>query len=134
MSRKQWSEKSIAAALQDVKGGMNVREAARLCNLPFETLKRRVVGKVGLECRSGPSTVLTKYEKEELASYCVKMADMGFGLSRSDVMTVAFKIAEGSGRKHPFKDGAAGRAWFDGFKLRHPRLTLRSTQRGSQIT
>ena len=29
----------MAAALQDVKGGMSVREAARLYNLPYETLK-----------------------------------------------------------------------------------------------
>ena len=35
---------------------------------------------------------------------------------------MAFKRAEGSGRKHPFKDGAAGCAWFDGFKKRHPKL------------
>ena len=93
----------MAAALQDVKGGMNVREAARLYNLPFETLRRRVVEKVELNCRSGPPTVLTEHEETELASYCVKMADMGFGLSRSDVMVVAFKIAEASGRKHPFQ-------------------------------
>ena len=53
--------------------------------------------KVGLECRSEPPTVL--------ASYCVKMADIGFGLSRTGVMVVAFKIAEASGRKH---HGAAG--------------------------
>ena len=39
----------MAAALQDVKGGMSVREAARLYNLPFETLRRRVVEKMGLE-------------------------------------------------------------------------------------
>ena len=71
----------MAAALQDVNGGMGVQEAARLYNLPFKTLRRRVVEKVSLECRSGPSTALTKYEEEELASYCVKMADMGFGLS-----------------------------------------------------
>ena len=76
--------------------------------------------KVGLEC----STVLTDHEELELDSYCVKMADMGFGLSRTDVMVVAFKIAEASGRKHPFKDGAAGHAWFDGFQSRHPQLTL----------
>ena len=118
----------MAAALQDVKGGMGVREAARLYNLPYETLRRRVVEKVDLECRSGPPTVLTEHEEDELASYCVKMADMGFGLSRSDVMVVAFKIAEASGRKHPFADGAAGRAWYDGFISRHPQLTLRSTQ------
>ena len=118
----------MTAALQDVKGGMGVREAARLYNLPYETLRRRVVEKVDLECRSGPPTVLTEHEEDELASYCVKMADMGFGLSRSDVMVVAFKIAEASGRKHPFTDGAAGRAWYDGFISRHPQLTLRSTQ------
>lgn len=43
-------------------------------------------------------------------------------------MAVAFKIVEASGRKHPFKDGSAGRAWFDGFRSRHPKLTLRSPQ------
>ena len=79
--------------------------------------------KVDLECRCGLPTVLT-----ELASYCVKMANMGFGLSRTDAMVVAFKIVEASGREHPFTDGDAGRAWFDGFRSRHPRLTLRSTQ------
>ena len=128
MSRKQWSKESMAAALQNVREGMNVREAARLYNLPFETLRRRVVEKVPLECRSGPPTVLTEADENELALYCVKMADMGFGLARSDVMAVAFKIAETSGRKHPFTEGTAGRAWFDGFRSRHPKLTLRSTQ------
>ena len=127
MSRNQWSKESMAAALQDVRGGMSVREAAKLYNLPFETL-RRVVGKVDLECRSGPPTVLTEHEEDELASYCVKMSDMGFGLSRTDVMAVAFKVAEASGRKHHFRDGAAGRAWFNGFRARHPRLTLCSSQ------
>ena len=122
----------MAAALQDVKGGMSVREACKLYNLPYETLRRRVTEKVDLECRSGPPTVLTAEEESELASYCVKMADMGFGLSRADVMVVAFKIIEASGRKHPFTDGTAGRAWFDGFKSRHPRLTLRSTQQLSR--
>ena len=112
----------MAAALQNVREGMNVREAARLYNLPFETLRRRVVEKVPLECRSGPPTVLTQLEEDELAPYCVKMADMGFGLSRSDVMAVAFKIAEASGRIHPFTDASGswgcgafldwGEAWF----------------------
>ena len=56
------------------------------------------------------------------------MAYMGFGLSQSDIMVVTFKIAEASGRKHLFTDGAVGRAWYDGFRSRHPQLTLRSTQ------
>ena len=59
------------------------------------------------------------------------MADIGFGLLQAD-MVVAFKIIEASGRKHPFTDGTAGRAWFDGFRSRHPQLTLRSTQQFSR--
>ena len=58
MSRKQWSKESMAAALQSVREGTNVREVARLYNLPFETLRRRVVEKVPLECRSGPKLTL----------------------------------------------------------------------------
>ena len=38
VSHKQWSKESMAAALQDVRGGMSVRETARLYNLPVETL------------------------------------------------------------------------------------------------
>lgn len=43
-------------------------------------------------------------------------------------MVTAFRIAEKSGRKHPFAKGTAGCSWFDGFKSRHPNLTLRSAQ------
>ena len=53
---------------------------------------------------------------------------MGFGLTREDVMCVAYTIAEKSGRKHPFKDGKAGRGWFEGFRARHPTLTIRTPQ------
>lgn len=37
-------------------------------------------------------------------------------------MVVAFKIVEANGRKHPFVEGAADHAWFDGFRSRHLRL------------
>jgi hypothetical protein len=56
------------------------------------------------------------------------MVEMGFGLSREDVMLLASVIAEKSGEKHPFHDGMAGRGWFDGFRTRHPHLTLRTPQ------
>ena len=53
---------------------------------------------------------------------------MGFGLNRETVMRMAFTIAERSQRKHPFKNGTAGRAWFDGFRRCHPKLTIRTPQ------
>lgn len=53
---------------------------------------------------------------------------MGFGLSPEIVKSFAFKIVESSGRKHSFQEEKAGRAWFDGFQCRHPKLTIRSLQ------
>ncbi len=48
--------------------------------------------------------------------------------SPEDVRHTAFRIADASGRPHPFKDGLAGYAWLDGFRARHPRLAVRTAQ------
>ena len=119
---------SMIAAVKDVEGGMGLRQASRTYNVPVETLRRRVTGKVSMDCRPGPDTVLTEEEEGALMQYCLKMADMGFGLGREDVMCTAYLIAEKSGRKHPFKSEIAGQAWMDGFMRRFPRLTLRLPQ------
>ena len=126
---KQWSPESMEAAVGSVKDGKtSLREASRLYNVPVETLRRRVTGTVEMDCKPGPATILTTDEEDLLAKYLVDMADMGFGLSREDAMAMAFTIAEKTKRTHPFKDGFAGRGWYDGFKARHPKLTLRSPQ------
>ena len=128
IKRKKWTVESMAAAVANVDDGMGLRQAARQCNVPVETLRRRVTGKVSMGCKPGPATVLTAAEEEKLASYIVSMCEMGFGLSREDVQVIAFRLAERSGRPHPFHNGMAGRAWIDGFFHRHPKLTLRTAQ------
>jgi len=95
--RKQWSAESMVAAIQAVEEGKGLREAARLYNLPVETLRRRITGTVSVDCRPGPSTILTSYEEDRLVRYCVEVSDMGFGLSREEVMQKAFLIADKSG-------------------------------------
>ena len=127
--RMLWTEESMEAAINSIRHeSKGLREAARLYNIPVETLRRYANGSVEAGYRPGPSTVLTDEKEDKLASYLVQMADMGFGLSRDTVMAMAFTIVEKSQRKHPFRDGKAGRAWFDGFRRRHPKLTLRSPQ------
>ena len=97
-----------------------------MCNVPLESLRRRVNGTVDIICRPGPPSILTREEEDCLAHYIVDMVEMGFGLMREDVMHLA--IAEKSGRKHPFHDGMAGRGWFDAFQAHHPHLTVRKPQ------
>ena len=127
--RKLWSPESMEEAVLCVKDGQKgLREASRLYNVPVETLRRRVNGTVGMNCKSGPPTILTKEEEDKLYDYLVKMADMGYGLTREIVMRLAYTIAEKLHRKHPFGSKSAGRSWFEGFKRRHPKLTIHTPQ------
>ena len=126
--RKLWSDESMRAAVQSVNQGKGLREAARLYNVPVETLRRRVTGMVDLDCRPGPATILTKEEEETIVHYLIQMADMGYGLTREAVMHMVCIIVEKCERPHPFKNEKAGRWWFQGFKSRHPNLTVRMPQ------
>ena len=110
LKRKLWAEESMVNAVKSVQEGKGLREASRLYNVPVETLRRRVTGAVDVVCRPGPPTVLTESEEERLAVYIADMAEMGFGLMKEDVLRLAFKIVDNSGRQHPFVDGLAGRA------------------------
>ena len=82
-----------------------------------------MLGRVEVDCKLGPRTVLTT---DEEACYIVEMVDMGFGLSRDDIKVAAYRIVEKCERSHPFHNEMAGRAWLDGFTKRHPNLTLRT--------
>ena len=104
----------IAAVDSVLKENKGLREAARLYNVPIETLRRCVNGSVKLDCKPGPAIVLTEEEEDRLAEYLIKMSEMGFGLTKEGVMGMAFSIVNKSKRLHPFKNGSAGRAWFEG--------------------
>ena len=126
--RKLWTEESMAAALQSVRDGKGLRETSRLYNVPVETLRRRVTGQVEPGCKPGPATILTDEEEDRLCHYLTEMCDIGYGLTREDVQRLAFSIVERIHRKHPFKDGKAGRGWFEGFMARHSNLVQRKPQ------
>ena len=60
--------------------------------------------------------------------YTAEMGRVGFCLGKEDVLRLAYRIVDKSGRKYPFMDGVAGRAWFDGFMKCHPKLTICTPQ------
>ena len=56
------------------------------------------------------------------------MADWGFALQSEDLMRLAYVIVSRSGQPHPFNNGMAGCGWMEGFRKRHPKITLRTPQ------
>ena len=118
----------MTAAMESVSEGKGLREAARLYNVPVETLRRRVTGKVDIDCCPGTPTVLTKEEEETIVRYLIQMADMGYGLTKEAVMHMVYIIVKKCKRPHPFKNEKAGQWWFQGFKSQHPNLTVQMPQ------
>ena len=87
MKRKLWREESMLEAVKSIEDdGKGLREAARIYNVPDETLRRRVVGITSVDAKPGRDTILTSEEERRLAQYIIDMCDMGFGLSRQDVI------------------------------------------------
>lgn len=101
---KLWSMESMTEAVKAVEAGIR-----RVYNVPVETTRRRVLGKVVVDRKPGPVTVFSREEENELVDYVVQMANMGFELTRGDLQLTAYRIAERLGKSHPFLNGI--RSW-----------------------
>ena len=123
----EWTQERMKSTVIAVQEDNGLRSEARMFDVPLETLRRRVVGSVSIDCKPGPKTVLTT-EEDLIFWYCINMCEMGYGIGREDLMRVGFRVAEKSGRPHPFKEGSSGRPRLEGFLKWHPSLTLHTPQ------
>ena len=76
--RKLWQEDAMKEAVAFVQSGSSLHHAAKLYNVPVETLRMRFNGTVTLDCKPGPSTVLTMEEEQCLAEYVIEMGALGW--------------------------------------------------------
>lgn len=64
--RKQWSDMSMATAVEEVKKQeLLLREASRMYIVPFETLRRRVIGTVAVGCQPGQKNCLDRGRRDK---------------------------------------------------------------------
>ena len=129
--RKMWNEESMVAAMEAVETNkMSVTAAAATFNVPRKTLDDRVKGRVKHGTKPGPTTALTLEEENALVSYLVYMANRGFPLTRTMVKAFAWAIAKRSGNDGRFnQEYGPGEHWWANFRKRHPKLTLRKTDK-----
>ena len=115
----------IEAALKELASPTNpsVNSTASRFGIPETTLRRAV--EKGLPKRSGPGTVLSKHEEEQLVGYCKNMQKLGFGLTKSGVNHCVMEIVRNDNRSHPFAVKGPGRAWWNRFMKDHLDLSFR---------
>ena len=122
IKRKQWSDETMVAALEAVKGGETILRAARIYGVPRSTLQDRVHRKVTHGVKPGPRPYLAPAEEKELSMSIVDVAKAGYGKTRKEIKAIAEKVAneeKGIIRSKKVTDG-----WFKRFMDRHPNLSL----------
>ena len=117
---KHWTDGQMAKAVDAVKSrGLAVRRAAEEYDIPKSTLHDRVSGRVLAGGCSGPPKYLTVEEEEELEDFLIGCASVGYARSRYQVMQLVGEVVSHKGLATGVTHG-----WWEGYKKRHPKLTL----------
>lgn len=125
---RQWSSESMAKAIEAVREKrMGWKKATVLYKVPKTTLMRLAQYKYGnpteaAKAKIGRPTILTRELEDELVKYCSAMKATFFGLTRLDLRSMAFKLAERHNVEHRFsKRDMAGKKWVSLFLKRHTK-------------
>lgn len=141
--RQSWSTESMAGAIQEVlEGKMGYRRASKAYNVPQTTLERKVKEARQKELSSQAAaakrlgrykTVFSEAQEKELVDHLLHLEERLFGVTLSDLRTLAFELAEKNKIQHVFnmERRMAGKDWLYGFLKRHPILALRNPEKTS---
>jgi len=125
----------MKAAVEEVRSGrLGYKAASARHGVPKSTLERRVKNKNQHAVESmkvlGAKKVFADEVENELVQYCVRMEEMFFGLTVTDLRRLAFQLAERNGIDHPFNKETklAGEDWASSFLRQHPQLSVRQPE------
>ena len=99
--------------------GVHGHVSASLDNPP--TLHDHVSGKIALGAKSGPDPYLSFEKEEELASFLVQTAEIGYPHTKRQVLALVQQIINKKGI-----DANVSNGWWERFCQRHPSITLRA--------
>lgn len=75
-----------------------------------------------------PSPVLNSKEEEQIKTWIISKARLGFPMHKSEVQDAVQSVLEKSKRKNPFVNNRPGRKWMNLFLKRYPEISIRNTE------
>ena len=110
-------QKTIAAV---EKHGDSLRCTSEKYGIPRSTLHDHTSGKIEHGAKPGRGAYLTSEEEEELVSFLIKCAGIGYPHTRKQIMALVQGITKAKGIETTISDG-----WWERFRQRHSEITLR---------
>ncbi|KAG5873493.1 hypothetical protein JTB14_029170 [Gonioctena quinquepunctata] len=126
------NKKQLQSALEAIKHGVPLREAARHFNIPRATLQFSRSDKF-TKISPGPPPILTSTEEELLVKWVVENAQKGFP-RRKDLQLAVKSFLDKVPRKNPIKDNYPHEGWYKAFLRRHPILPIRTPEAGTSAS
>ncbi|GAB0095042.1 uncharacterized protein DMENIID0001_103710 [Sergentomyia squamirostris] len=121
-----YTQENMTQALQAVKAGMPIRQAACQFKVPRTTLRNKISGKSPLECigHGGLHSVLGKKIEDQLVAWINESNERGMYISRDGFLASVERIIneEKLPNKILFKNKKPSKAFLYHFRKRHPEL------------
>ena len=113
---KQWTNKSLEAALEAVrKGSISINKAAQLHGVPPSTLKDRSSGRVAHGAKPQPVKYLND-EERALSEHLIEAAQAGYEKTRKQVKMIVENVAR---EKNVLRSEHVSDGWWRRFMERH---------------
>lgn len=102
---------------------MSQRRAALQFNVPRQTIRDRIIGKIDPECvTTGRSPVFSLEEEARIVDHIKEMASFGYGYTRQEVTDLGTDFAHCLNKKPP--NESLTLRWFEGLMRRWPELKV----------
>ena len=105
-------------ALDAIHEGMSISKASTMYGIPRTTLK---LGKVKPGVKAGPPPLLSTAEEDDQVKCLLVSADIGYGRTRSEVLSIVEQLLARKGIERAVSNG-----WWNKFLGRHPLLRTRT--------
>ena len=128
----QYDRANLQRAFDATQNGMSVYKAARLYNIPEQTLRDRTKGLVDLDATIGFDKIFSTDEEKKLVEHVTYMADIGYGYNKKGIQAMAKSYATSLG-KTVKSDTSLSNCWFHGFLRRWPDLKVAKPQKLSMV-
>ncbi|KAK3104222.1 hypothetical protein FSP39_025431 [Pinctada imbricata] len=124
----RYSDEQLKSAIQAVREGMSVREAAKKFDVPRATVSDKKNGKTEVGVTSGRKPFLSKEIEKKLVDNVTSAAAKGFGVSKKQFMVKVGTLCQKTGVAR-FKNGVPGKDWWYSFSRRNPEISLRKPEK-----